>query len=62
MGLAHHEVVNDLANRAEDIAPHLVSYALGAEVKRFDVGQHPRDGSFACVARTCRTDEPVMQS
>src|SRR5687767_8155632 len=37
MTLPHHEVVNDLASRAEDIAAHLVSHALGAEVKRFDV-------------------------
>ena len=37
MALAHDVAVSDLARRAEDIASHLVSHALRAEVKRFDV-------------------------
>jgi hypothetical protein len=44
VGLAHHEVVKQLASRAEDIASHLVSHALGAEVEKFDV-----DGRQAAV-------------
>lgn len=37
MAWAHDGRVSELASRAENIASHLVSHALGAEVKKFDV-------------------------
>ena len=37
VALAHGGAVSDLASRAEDIASHLVSHALSAEVTKFDV-------------------------
>lgn len=36
-GVGHDGAVSDLASRAEDIASHLVSHALSAEVTKFDV-------------------------
>ena len=34
--LAQYGYVSDLAGRAEDIAAHLVSHALGAEARKFN--------------------------